>query len=58
METSADTERDGITIEEEVKPTEVPIVEETPQVEDTEEQAKKQTEQHTTNLLSMAVISW
>lgn len=44
VETSADTERDGITSEEEVKPTEVPIVEEMPQVEDTKEQAKESTE--------------
>jgi hypothetical protein len=44
METSADTERDGITIEEEVKPTEVPIIEETPQVEDTKGQAKESAE--------------
>lgn len=44
VETSADTERDGITSEEEVKPTEVPIVEETPQVEDTKEQTKESAE--------------
>ena len=44
METSADTERDGITIEEEVKLTEVPIVEETPQVEDTKEPTKESAE--------------
>lgn len=44
VETSAETQRDGITIEEEVKPTEVPIVEETPQVEDTKEQTKESTE--------------
>ncbi len=44
METSVDTESDGITIEEEVKPTEVPIVEETSQVEDTKEQTKESAE--------------
>lgn len=44
VETSADTERDGITIEEEVKTTEVPLVEEMPQVEDTKEQTKESTE--------------
>ncbi|MDD3204952.1 MAG: hypothetical protein PHS74_04345 [Lachnospiraceae bacterium] len=43
VETSVDTERDGITSEE-VKPTEVPIVEETPQVEDTKEQTKESAE--------------
>ncbi|WP_313181479.1 hypothetical protein [Lacrimispora sp.] len=44
VETSADTERDGITIEEEVKPTEVTVAEETPQVEDTKEPTKESTE--------------
>jgi hypothetical protein len=44
VETSADTQRDGITCEEDVKPTEVPIVEETPQVEDTKEQTKESAE--------------
>ena len=44
VETSADTERDGITIEEEVKTTEVPLVEEMLQVEDTKEQTKESTE--------------
>ena len=44
VETSVDTERDGITCEEEVKPTEVPIVEETPQVEDTKEKVKESAE--------------
>lgn len=44
VETSVDTERDGITCEEEVKPTEVPIVEETPQVEDIKEQTKESAE--------------
>ena len=44
VETSADTERDGITIEKEVKPTEVPVAEETPQVEDTKEPTKESTE--------------
>ena len=44
VETSADTDRDGITIEEEVKPTEVPVAEETPQVEDTKEPTKESAE--------------
>ena len=44
VETSSETERDGITIEEEVKTTEVPLVEEMPQVEDTKEQTKESTE--------------
>jgi len=44
VETSADIERDGITSEEDVKPTEVPIIEETPQVEDTKEQVKESAE--------------
>ena len=44
VETSVDTERDGITSEEEVKSTEVLIVEETPQVEDTKEQTKESAE--------------
>lgn len=44
VETSSDTEKVGITSEEEVKPTEIPIVEETPQVEDTKEQAKESAE--------------
>lgn len=44
VETSADTERDGITTEEEVKPTEVPVAEETPQVEDTKEPTKESAE--------------
>lgn len=43
VETSADTERDGITTEEEVKPTEVPNVEEISQVEDTKEPTKEST---------------
>ena len=44
VETSSETERDGITSEEEVKPTEVPVAEETPQVEDTKEPIKESTE--------------
>ena len=44
VETSADTERDGITSEEDVKPTKVPIVKETPQVEDTKEQTNESAE--------------
>ena len=51
VETSSETERDGITSEEEVKPTEVPVAEETPQVEDTKEPTKESTEssKETTN---------
>ena len=44
VETSIDTERDRITSKEEVKPTEVTIVEEAPQVEDTKELAKESAE--------------
>lgn len=44
VETLSDTEKDGITIEEEVKTTEVPLVEEMPQVEDTKEPTKESTE--------------
>lgn len=44
VETSAVTERDGITTEEEVKPTEVPIIEETSQVDDTKESIKESAE--------------
>ena len=44
VETSSDTEKVGITSEEEVKPTEIQIVEETPQVEDTKEPTKESAE--------------
>jgi len=44
VETSFDIEKDGITSEEEVKPTEVPLIEEMPQVEDTKEPTKESTE--------------
>lgn len=43
VETLSDTEKDGITSEE-VKPTEVPVAEETPQVEDTKEPTKESAE--------------
>lgn len=43
VETLSDTEKDGITSEE-VKPTEVPVAEETPQVEDTKEPPKESAE--------------
>lgn len=46
VETSADNERDGITTEEEVKPIEVPVAEETPQVEDTKEPTKESKDMH------------
>jgi outer membrane biosynthesis protein TonB len=44
VETSSDTEKVGITSEEEVKPTEIQIVEETPQVEDIKEPTKESAE--------------
>lgn len=44
LQTSSETGGNGITIEEEVKTTEVPLVEEMPQVEDTKEQTKESTE--------------
>lgn len=44
LQTSSETERDGITSEEEVKPTEATLVEETPQVEDTKDPTKEPAE--------------
>lgn len=44
VKTSSETGSNGITSEEEVKPTEAPLVEETPQVEDTKESIKESTE--------------
>ena len=44
VETSSDTEKVGITSEEEVKPTDIPVAEETPQVEDTKEPTKEPAE--------------
>ena len=49
VETLSDTEKDGITSEE-VKPTEVPVAEETPQVEDTKEPTKESTESTKENI--------
>lgn len=44
VETSADIERDGINTEEEVEPTEAPLVEQTSQVEDTKDLTKESAE--------------
>ncbi len=58
VETSADTEKDGITSEEEVNPTEVPVAEETPQVEDTKEPTKESTEstKENTNVTAIPTV--
>jgi hypothetical protein len=50
VKTSSETESNGITTEEEVKPTEVPVAEETPQVEDTIEPTKESTESSEENI--------
>lgn len=58
VETSADTERDGITIEEEVKTTEVPLVEEMLQVEDTKEPTEESAEstKENTSIIDMPTV--
>lgn len=50
LQASTETESNEITSEEEVKPTEVPVAEETPQVEGTKEQTKESTESSKKNI--------
>lgn len=50
LQASTETESNEITSEEEVKPTEVPVAEETPQGEETKEQTKESTESSKDNI--------